>query len=184
MGFVTIKAILGEGDVLIKTNPFIETDLQDSANIALKVAMVETGISAPYNDFIISFSSKSRSIGGQSAGAAMTIGIMALLQNKTIRDDVAITGTIRSDGNIGGVAGIVQKTKAAALGGYKKMLIPRYQSVITFFEELPLSSNKGVCFTESCYEFKVVNITEDAKEWGIELIEVSDIREVAEIMIA
>jgi predicted S18 family serine protease len=183
MGTVTVKAVLGEGDILLKANPFIETDLQDSANIAVEVAKRETGMRAPYNDLIISFNIGSKTIGGQSAGAAMAIGTMALLQNRTVKDDVAITGTIRSDGNIGGVEGIVQKTKAAALAGYKKMLIPRYQSAITLFEEVPLSGDGSVCFNESCYEFRVMNITEAAKDWGIELIEVYDIREVAEIML-
>lgn len=61
---------------------------------------------------------------GPSAGAAMTVGFLALLKGDPIQRGVALTGTIEADGRIGPVGAIPDKVRAAAREGYRTVLIP------------------------------------------------------------
>ncbi len=64
------------------------------------------------------------SIDGPSAGAAATIALLAILENKRINSDYAITGTIEENGSIGEVGGIYYKAQAARDAGAKYFLVP------------------------------------------------------------
>ncbi len=61
---------------------------------------------------------------GASAGAAMAVGFIALMNGDPIRRGVAMTGTLKPDGSIGPVGGIPGKVRAAAREGYHTVLIP------------------------------------------------------------
>jgi PDZ domain-containing protein len=64
---------------------------------------------------------------GPSAGAAMTVGFIALFKGEHLQRGVAITGTIESGGSIGSVGMIPDKVRAAAREGYRTVLIPAGQ---------------------------------------------------------
>lgn len=66
------------------------------------------------------------SIGGPSAGLAMTLGIIDKLSNgnMTSRHVVAATGTIGSSGEVGDVSGVAQKTVAVERAGATVFLVP------------------------------------------------------------
>jgi PDZ domain-containing protein len=64
---------------------------------------------------------------GPSAGAAMAVGFLALLNGDPIQRGVALTGTIESNGRIGPVGAIPDKVRAAAREGYRTILIPQGQ---------------------------------------------------------
>ena len=64
-------------------------------------------------------------IDGPSAGALMTSGIMAAMQNVPVRTDVTMTGTINPDGTVGPVGGIAHKMRAAAEAGKRHFGYPR-----------------------------------------------------------
>lgn len=64
---------------------------------------------------------------GPSAGAAMAVGFLALLNGDAIQRGVALTGTIESNGRIGSVGAIPDKVRAAAREGYRTILIPQGQ---------------------------------------------------------
>ena len=66
----------------------------------------------------------SKFVDGPSAGAAMAVASSAVLQNKTLRTDVVITGTIDKKGNIGTVGGVSEKTIAASRSGKSYFLTP------------------------------------------------------------
>jgi uncharacterized protein len=105
VGNLTIKLIPGNNNVLINTNPFLETDIQYSANKAVTVAKLRSNYDFD-RDFLFDFrAGNAQLIGGESAGAAITIATIAALQNKTIRNDTIITGTINVDGTIGRIEG-------------------------------------------------------------------------------
>ncbi|MDP2840904.1 MAG: S16 family serine protease, partial [Candidatus Methanoperedens sp.] len=67
------------------------------------------------------------SISGGSAGAAMTLAAMAAMQDKTIRNDVFITGTIREDHTIGRIGAPRAKALAAKESGAVMFLVPAGQ---------------------------------------------------------
>ncbi|HZX44403.1 MAG TPA: S16 family serine protease [Candidatus Nanoarchaeia archaeon] len=185
IGNLTVRLIPGNSNVLIETNPFLEPDLQYSANIAKEVAIEVTGKSNPDRDFVFTYSIESQVVGGGSAGAATTLAAIAALDNKTIRQDAIITGTINSDGTIGRVGGILEKAKAASDAGYKLFLVPRGQTVVRYYEREVTREQTGLGFVfyNTRYVPKVLNITESVKEWGLELREVSNIKQAADIML-
>lgn len=64
---------------------------------------------------------------GPSAGAAMTVGFIALFKGEPIQRGIAMTGTLEPGGQIGPVGSIPDKIRAAAREGYRTMLVPRGQ---------------------------------------------------------
>lgn len=70
-----------------------------------------------------------RSTDGPSAGALLTVSLVAAIRGDKLRDDVAMTGTINPDGTIGPVGGLPMKIEGAALNGKTLVLIPEGQNV-------------------------------------------------------
>jgi PDZ domain-containing protein len=64
---------------------------------------------------------------GPSAGAAMTVGFIAVFKGDRVQRGTALTGTIEPDGHIGWVGGIPDKIRAAKREGYHTVLVPRGQ---------------------------------------------------------
>lgn len=64
---------------------------------------------------------------GPSAGALVTVGVLAALRGDKIKDNVTMTGTINPDGTIGPVGGIPQKLDGAKEKGKTLVLIPTGQ---------------------------------------------------------
>lgn len=113
----------GQGDVFLNTYPFARIDTQVSARIANKVACTYAN-GCNNNDFFYSIQLNSPSIGGPSAGAAISLLTAANLNGDTIDPDFAVTGTINSGGMIGPVGGVEPKVKAAIKAGMKKIAVP------------------------------------------------------------
>jgi len=64
---------------------------------------------------------------GPSAGAAMTVGFIAMFKGDRVQRGTALTGTIEPHGHIGWVGGIPDKIRAAKREGYHTVLVPRGQ---------------------------------------------------------
>ena len=69
-------------------------------------------------------------IGGPSAGLAMTLGVIDALSPGSLTGDhtVVATGTIDSQGNVGEVGGVPQKTVAVENAGASIFLVPKGQN--------------------------------------------------------
>ena len=63
-------------------------------------------------------------VDGPSAGAALTLALISALQNKPLRQDIAMTGEISLQGLIKPVGGLYGKLYGAARAGLKEILIP------------------------------------------------------------
>lgn len=74
-------------------------------------------------DYEFSFDVAGR-IDGPSAGALMTVAVLAALHGDTVDPTVTMTGTINPDGTIGPVGGIPHKLEGAAAAGKKTVLVP------------------------------------------------------------
>jgi uncharacterized protein len=172
---------------LIDTSPYTETDLQYSANTAVDVAKAISGNNASDEDIVLTYSAPGQVsvIGGGSAGAAATLATIAALEDRQINPKVAITGTINPDGTIGQVAGILEKAKAAADAGYTLLLVPKGQSNFTYYEKQV--NQQSIGFGMNVYNVqyvpKTIDITAQAKQWGLDVKEVSTIQEVEQYML-
>lgn len=80
-------------------------------------------LGAPLKGVRVDFDVTGR-IDGPSAGALMTVGLLALIRGDKIRKDVTMTGTINPDGTVGPVGGIPFKVDGARKAKAKRMLIP------------------------------------------------------------
>lgn len=92
-------------------------------------------------------------VDGPSAGAAITVAILSAITGKKVRQDTAITGEISLLGEIKPVGGVNEKIHGAIQAGMKKVIIPKE------------------------------NIDEVYKDYEIEIIPVSTIDEVLDVIL-
>ncbi len=155
---LTVKVCRGSGVVYVSAMPLSEVDVQASARMAALIASYIAGTNYFSYDYFICIKANTTIVGGPSAGAAMTIALVAALLNKPIDKSVVITGMILPDGTIGAVGGIPEKLDAAVKVGAEIMLIPLGQR-----ESLSLSSGK------------YIDVVELGKNKGIKVIEVATV---------
>jgi uncharacterized protein len=91
---------------------------------AVAVATLLTG--APLSNREIDFDVTGR-IDGPSAGALMTIAVIALIRGDKLQSNITMTGTINPDGTIGPVGGIPYKVAGVVAAHKTRMLIPEGQ---------------------------------------------------------
>ena len=92
-----------------------------------------------------------------TAEAALAIGFLALLKGDPLIQEITITGTLESDGRIGQVDHVAEKTTAAARAGYRILLVPRGQFYAPRVNRVKMSLESKVLVRE-------VDTIEDAYE--------------------
>ncbi len=181
VGEMNLRLIPGSNDILMNTDPFSEPDVQYAVKTAVTYAESRNSSYKFDKDFVFNFSStKAQLIGGESAGAAAAILTIAALENKALKSDVVITGTINEDGTIGEIGSVLEKTKAVSDAGYKNFLIPKGQSNITYYERQVQrqSTDLGFEILRARYVPKILDLSKAAKdELGLNVIEVSNVNE-------
>jgi len=166
----------GRGGVLVDINQLLFwVDTQNSIRIAQRVAQEYTNLNLSDVDLTYAIETEASVIGGPSAGAAITIATIAILENKTLNPNVMITGTVDTDGNIGQVGEVVAKAKAAKDAGATLFLVPSGQAVEISYTPVQTCRRIGpVTWCETEYKEEEVNVSRDA---DIEVKEVSNIEE-------
>ncbi len=152
----------GSGEIWSTVTPLVGTSTQTAERVAVQVAKDYSKEANSY-DYKFDIDSDAAVVDGPSAGAAMALLAIALLQGKQIPKNVSLTGTINEVGDVGGVGGVYEKAKEAAAVGIKLFMIPKgeAQQIV----KLP----DGV---------KSIDLTSYAPvAWGLKVIEVSDIDE-------
>jgi hypothetical protein len=104
-------------------------------------------------------------IDGPSAGALMTVGVLAAMRDDNLRQDITMTGTINPDGTIGPVGGIPHKIEGAAQAGKKIVLVP-----------------SGQRFDRELRQNQMVDLIDYGRRLGVEVREVPDIYTAYEIL--
>lgn len=176
--FLQARAVNGTGKVFVNLqNILLESDTQQSARIAILVASNYTRKSTDTIDLYYDLTADATILEGPSAGAAFTVATIALLQNKQVRPDVMLTGTINHDGTVGPAGKILEKAKAAKDKNASVFLVPFGSSTELNYTE------SEFCYTWGSREFctmelhiKRENISEQA---NIPVIEVQTIAEAA-----
>ncbi len=170
----------GKGRILFNTNPFVEPDTQYSIETAKEVAQKVTGKDCSGKDFIYSIDAgDAKLVGGPSAGAALTIATIAAIEEKPVREDIAITGTINKNGSIGQIGGVIEKARAAGEHGIKLFLVPKGQSIATVYEKKTEEKRgKGFYWQRTWYEPKTIDLNAAMfEQYGMQVKEVSNIYE-------
>jgi uncharacterized protein len=154
----------GQGRVFIDIADTIQgSSWQEAAQRAAYVAAKVTGADLSDKDVLISVAPSAQyanedlpGIDGPSAGAAMTVLLISQILQTPVNDQVLMTGTIRSDGRVGPVGGVVEKAETAGQYGAKIFLVPVGEGMLG---GRPLTDVVG-------------------SKYGMEIIEVYDIMDV------
>lgn len=167
----------GQGRILVNINQLsFWVDTQYSIRVANEVAQGITGLDFSSADLIYTIETNASIIGGESAGAALTVATIAAIKNETPNPEVMITGTIKPDGSVGPVGAIVAKAVASKESGAKIFFVPEGQSSQIHYKAVRKCEKIGIityCTTE--YIPEKIDIAGDV---GIEVKEVSNIQEV------
>ena len=189
IGKANIEIVPGKGRILVNTNPFIEPDTQLSAETAVSYALNYTRKSIRDHDIIVSFSMtdlqgnnlniNGQVIGGPSAGAALTVATIAALENRQIREDVAMTGTVEADGVIGKIGGVIEKADAAGKAGINIFLVPTGQAISTYYEKEVQTDTSGPFQVKRVrYVPKTINLNNyTTEQWNMTTYEIPRIED-------
>ncbi|MBU0665848.1 MAG: S16 family serine protease [Nanoarchaeota archaeon] len=130
--FLEVKS--GSGRIFIDSFPLTKLDTQISTRFSNQVACEFLNEDCSKYDFFYTIRANSAIVGGPSAGSAITILTIAVLDDLKLDEKTVITGTINSGEVIGVVGGINEKIITAARQGFEKVLIPKWQ--LSFNESL------------------------------------------------
>lgn len=174
-----IEVYPGNGKTLVDIDTLLYwADTQDSIRMAKDVAANITGMDLSKYDISYHIDANATLIGGPSAGAAIAVATIAALENKTLKEDVMITGIINHDGSIGPVGEITGKAKASKDVGANLFLVPLLQSNEVTYE------TKEYCrkfvFTEFCTIEQIPKKVNVGEEADIEVKEVGSVEEALE----
>jgi len=179
---LAVEIMAGSGRILVDIdNLLFWADTQQSIKIARAVAENVSGINASNYDLVYNVYANASVIGGPSAGAAIAIATIAALERKPLNESVMITGTVNSDGSIGKVGDVFEKSQAAKSGNATLFLVPKgqgYKSVSRTTKECKMYGIVEICTIDQ------VNDKEDLNNRsGITIIEVKDIKDALQYFI-
>jgi uncharacterized protein len=115
----------GSERVFLETFPMTKVTTQASLRFAQQITCKYLDIDCTKYDFLFTLYAMPGIVGGPSAGGAASLLTAALLLNKSVPADIAMTGTINSGGLIGPVGGLQEKIRAASSNKIKTVLLPK-----------------------------------------------------------
>ncbi len=175
-----VEIVPGKGRLLLSSLPFTGIDTQLSERQAVDYALRTTGQKLGQRDIIFTFNADVELVEGQSAGAAMALGVLGELQGVKPRQDVVVTGAIDAEGNLIGVSGVLEKAMAAGENGVNILVVPSETSkILQTIPKKKILRGIGVQYGEPV----VIDLVEYAQEhWGLEVFEANHIDEVIPIV--
>lgn len=161
---ITIRP--GSGKIWSSVGPLVGTSTQHTERISVEIAKNYFKDVDKY-DYLFDINSNASVVEGPSAGAAMSLLLISMLEDHNLPAYVGITGQIMEDGSIGAVGGVFEKAKKASETGKKLFMIPKGEAYQ--MHRFP----DGV---------KTVNLVEYGySEWGMKVVEVSNIDEALKL---
>ena len=160
----------GSGQVFLDTFPLTRTDTQISTRFAKQIACDYLDEHCGRYDFFYTIRADSSIIAGPSAGAALSLLTISLLEGIELDESMSITGTINSGGLIGYVGGIKAKVEAAADVGLSTVLIPQGERFVD-------DDENGSFFSEGNASNGTIDVIAYGESLGVAVIEVSDLDE-------
>jgi ATP-dependent Lon protease len=82
---------------------------------------------------------------GPSAGVCIATAVISALTRAPVRRDVAMTGEIKLLGEVLPIGGLNEKVVAAALAGYKRVIVPKANE--PDWQEIPAAAKRDLTVT-------------------------------------
>lgn len=154
---LSIEIEPGDGSIYTRVGPLVGTSTQNTEKISVALAKNYFDRVDDY-DYKFAIESDASIVDGPSAGAAMALLLVSMLQEKDLGDNVSVTGTINPDGSVGPVGGVFPKARKASDQGVNLFLIPSGEALQTYRID-----NKIMTVDLTQYGWH---------EWGTKIIEV------------
>jgi predicted S18 family serine protease len=103
------------------------TDLQETLPLIKAYAQSFTHQNLAYKDLVVRIRTAAENIQGTSGGAAMAVGLIAMLQNKILNSSIIVTGSMNPDGTLASVNSLNLKIAVARNLGVREILVPKVQ---------------------------------------------------------
>lgn len=125
---ITLSLCAGKGETYIEVSEqLIATDFQEDLEDIRDFAEQFTHESIAKQDLFVTFDANANQLSGTSGGAAMTMALIAIIENKTLVDNVVLTGGFSGSGKIMTVEELEKKIQVMEEEGAVKILIPETQ---------------------------------------------------------
>jgi predicted S18 family serine protease len=125
---VQLNVTSGNGNIYITGPSTVDSDTLSSARTAATYAASFLGLNVSNYNFNYFIEDRNASVSGPSGGLVFTLLAVAALQHRQLAQSFTATGTISSDGTIGLIGGIYDKTGAAKSRNMRYMLVPAAQN--------------------------------------------------------
>ncbi|MEX0920084.1 MAG: S16 family serine protease [Candidatus Pacearchaeota archaeon] len=168
----------GSGFVLVNINDLTAgSSTQDSARAAAIAAKNYLNVTDKDSiDVIYNIKTNAGAIDGPSAGAAMAVSLVSLIEKRELNDKVSITGFVDEEGFVGPASGIEEKADALRKEGIETLLVSNQIALPRdYIREESCSPSNGINKKDYCEvdytSGKEINIS------GVEVIQVSNLEE-------
>lgn len=176
---LSVESVNGSGRTLVDIeNILFWADTQQSIRKARRVADNLSDIDADTKDLVYTIKANSSVIGGPSAGAALAIATIGVLEGNQPNESIMISGRVNYDGSMGLVESILQKAEASKKAGAELFLVPALQSREFVYDVEKNCEDFG--HNEICQEERIPVEVDISEKVGIEVEEVSSIEKAKE----
>ncbi|MFH1246744.1 MAG: S16 family serine protease [Candidatus Micrarchaeota archaeon] len=125
-----ISLLSGTGRTLVNIqNAKYREDTENALLKAKKNAETLLGVKLEYYDTVLDIESIGSEVGGESAGAMFTVGIIAAYSGKNVKKDTVMSAGITEEGLLFAVDGIEEKILAAQNSGKDKFIVANSQEI-------------------------------------------------------
>jgi len=161
---VIVTMAPGTGQVFVNTVPLTGYDFQETARTAVNVAAARAHVNPNKYDFgfTIRGPMELQVVDGPSAGLPMTAAAYSAMVNKPANQNVYSTGEISSDGSVGTVGAVYEKSLAAAQNGAKVILLPQSETTVQTTSDGLVTNSRTVNIQDELgklYNVTVVGVT-------------------------
>lgn len=167
----------GSGFVLVNINDLdAGSSTQQSARIAAKASKNYLKLNGSEIDVIYNIKTNAGTIDGPSAGAAMAVSLISLIENRTLNEKTSITGFVDETGKIGPASGIEEKATALKKEGIETLLLSNRVA-------LPKDHiRKESCTSSQDREYCEINYVSEGEIEisGIDVIQINDLEDALE----
>jgi uncharacterized protein len=152
----------GSGRIWSAIDSLVGTSTQNTEKVAVELLDNYIKNHERY-DYLFEIESEAKLVDGPSAGLPITLALIKMVTNEYLPKYVSGTGTIASNGNIGKVGSVLEKTRYAAEIGIKVFFVPKTELDVVVNEDNEIKKVNLSEYAYSKYNMKVIGV-ENIKE--------------------
>ncbi len=121
---ILLKVTSGDGFVNVTGPQIVGSSTLQSAQIAAKYAATYLHLNPNNYNFTYTITDAGENVSGPSGGTAMTLLAISALSGEKLLNNFTVTGTVSSNGTVGLIGGVYDKSHAAKAAGLNFIIVP------------------------------------------------------------